>query len=132
MKSVQVDAVQNRQFWQGVDDLQGYADRGELPNDVVVVHLGTNGQINPDDFNRMMQILANVRKVLILTAKAPRPWEEQVNDVINTESKKYKNVQVIDWHTIGNAHPELFYESDAIHLTPEGAQFYADLVKNNL
>jgi peptidoglycan/LPS O-acetylase OafA/YrhL len=132
VKSIQVDAVQNRQFSQGVDTLQGYADRGQLPNDVVVVHLGTNGTINPDDFDRMMEILAHVRKVLIFNAKAPRPWEDQVNSTIQTEAKKYKNAVVIDWHTIGDAHPELFYESDEIHLKPEGAQFYADLVKQNL
>jgi hypothetical protein len=97
----------------------------------VIVHLGTNGQVNPDDFNRMMGILANVRKVVILTAKAPRPWEEQVNDTLVTEARKYKNAVIIDWHTIGGAHPEFFYD-DAIHLTPEGAAFYAQLVAGNL
>src|SRR5262249_51586307 len=53
IKTIQVDAVQNRQFFQGVDDIQTYAGSGGLPNDVVVVHLGTNGSINPDDFDRM-------------------------------------------------------------------------------
>jgi peptidoglycan/LPS O-acetylase OafA/YrhL len=126
-----VDAKQNRQFSEGVNDLQGYADRGELPNDVVVVHLGTNGTVNPDDFSRMMQILANVRKVVVLTTKAPRPWEEQVNDVINGEKSKYKNLVVLDWHAIGGAHPEFFWD-DSIHLRPEGAAFYSQLVAGNL
>ncbi len=126
-----VDAQQNLQFSAGVDKLQTYADTGQLPTDVVVVHLGTNGTVNPDDFTRMMGILAHVRKVVVLTAKAPRPWEEQVNDTINTEAKKYKNVTVVDWHSIGDAHPEFFYD-DAIHLRPEGAAFYAQLVAGNL
>ena len=47
VKPVWVDAAESRQFFVGVDDLQGYADRGELPNDVVVVHLGTNGLDRP-------------------------------------------------------------------------------------
>jgi peptidoglycan/LPS O-acetylase OafA/YrhL len=130
-KPALVDAAQNRQFAAGVDDLQGYADRGELPTDDVIIHLGTNGAINPDDFNRMMGILANVRRVVILTAKAPRPWEEQVNDTLRTEARKYKNAVIIDWHAIGGAHPEFFYD-DAIHLTPDGAAFYAQLVSSNL
>ncbi|MFI5045906.1 MAG: acyltransferase family protein [Acidimicrobiia bacterium] len=131
VKPIQVDAAQNRQFFQGVDDIQTYADDGLLPNDDVVVHLGTNGLVDPADFDHMMDILANVRKVLILTAKAPRPWEDEVNDTIRTEAKKYKNAVIIDWHTIGGAHPEFFYD-DEIHLRPDGADFYANLVKSNL
>ena len=122
-----VDAEQNRQFSAGVDKLQQYADSGQLPNDTVIVHLGTNGTVNPDDFTRMMGILANVRKVVVVNAKAPRPWEEQVNDTIASEAKKYKNVTVVDWHGIGGAHPEFFYD-DAIHLKPEGAAFYSQLL----
>jgi peptidoglycan/LPS O-acetylase OafA/YrhL len=131
VKPVNVDASQNRQFSAGVDTLQTYADQGLLPSDVVVVHLGTNGTVNPDDFNRMMGILGDVRKVLILTAKAPRPWEEQVNSTILTEAKRYKNAVIVDWHTIGGEHPE-FFGDDAIHLRPDGAAFYARLIANNL
>jgi hypothetical protein len=97
----------------------------------VVVHLGTNGTVNPDDFTRMMGILAHVRKVVVINTKAPRPWEEQVNDTIASEAKKYKNVTVVDWHGVGGAHPEFFYD-DSIHLKPEGAAFYAQLVAGNL
>ncbi len=125
-----VDAAQSRQFSAGVDDLQGYRDRGELAP-VVVVHLGTNGQVNPDDFDRMMNVLSGVRKVVVLTAKAPRPWEEQVNQTIFEKAKNYRNVVVLDWHTIGNAHPEYFWD-DAFHLRPEGAQAYAQLILGNL
>jgi peptidoglycan/LPS O-acetylase OafA/YrhL len=127
----QVDAAQNRQFSTGVDDLQRYADEGGLPSDVVVVHLGTNGAVDPADFDRMMTILANVRKVVVLTAKAPRPWEEQVNDVINSNRGKYKNLVIVDWHTIGGAHSEYFWD-DSIHLRPEGANAYSRLVLSNL
>jgi hypothetical protein len=125
-----VDASQSRQFSTGVDELQGYRDRGELA-DVVVVHLGTNGSVDPDDFTRMMNVLAGVRKVVVLTAKAPRPWEEQVNDTIFAEAGKYENVVVLDWHAIGGAHPEYFWD-DAIHLRPEGAQVYSQLILSNL
>jgi peptidoglycan/LPS O-acetylase OafA/YrhL len=126
----QVDAAQNRQFSTGVDALQAYADSGQLA-DVVVVHLGTNGSVNPEDFDRMMNILAGVRKVVVLTAKAPRPWEGQVNETIFDKAKNYRNVVVLDWHTIGGAHPEYFWD-DAIHLRPEGAQAYSELVLSNL
>ena len=118
------------QFSEGVDKIQFYADTGLL-GDVVIVHLGTNGTVDPADFDRMMTILAKVRKVVILTAKAPRPWESQVNDTIYSQARKFKNAVVLDWHTIGGAHPEYFYD-DAIHLNPEGRAYYAQLVAGNL
>jgi hypothetical protein len=65
--------------------------------------------------------------VVVLTAKADRPWEAQVNDTIINEAKKYENVVVLDWHTIGGAHPEYFWD-DAIHLRPEGAAAYIQLI----
>ena len=37
------------------------------------MQLGTNGTVNPDDFDRMMDILKGVKKVVVLNAKVPRP-----------------------------------------------------------
>ncbi|HXY94956.1 MAG TPA: hypothetical protein VEP49_21025 [Acidimicrobiia bacterium] len=125
-----VDAQESRQFSAGVDVIQGYKDRGEL-GDEVVVQLGTNGTVNPSDFDRMMQILKGVRKVLILNAKVPRPWEDEVNETLADGVKRYKNAVLVDWHTIGDAHPEYFY-GDGLHLRPAGQQAYAQLVLANL
>jgi lysophospholipase L1-like esterase len=125
-----VDAEESRQFSAGVDKLQEYKDRGEL-GDEVVVQLGTNGTINPDDFNRMMTILKPVRRVVILNAKVPRVWEDQVNQTLADGAKRYKNVVLVDWHRIGTEHPEWFYD-DGLHLRPAGAQAYAELVKSKL
>jgi peptidoglycan/LPS O-acetylase OafA/YrhL len=125
-----VDAEQNRQFSAGVDKLQEYRDTGQLGNEVVV-QLGTNGTVSPEDFDRMMGVLKDVKKVLVVNAKVPRPWEEQVNQVFADGVKRYPNAQLIDWHTIGNEHPEFFWD-DGIHLRPEGAAFYAQLIASNL
>jgi hypothetical protein len=125
-----VDAVQNRQFSAGVDTIQQYADSGQLGSEVVV-QLGTNGTINPDDFDRMMGVLKNANKVLVVNAKVPRPWEDEVNQVLGDGVKKYSNAKLIDWHDIAAAHPEFFWD-DGIHLRPEGAQFYAQLIASNL
>jgi hypothetical protein len=125
-----VDAKENRQFDQGVDVIQGYRDRGELKDDVVV-QLGTNGNINPDDFNRMMEMLKGVKKVLLVNAKVPRPWEQQVNDTITDGVKRYPNAVLVDWHTVGGEHPDWFYD-DGVHLRPDGAIGYAQLIRSKL
>jgi hypothetical protein len=41
--------------------------------------------------------------------------------------KKYPNAQMVDWRAASINHPEYFWD-DGIHLRPEGAQFYTDLI----
>jgi lysophospholipase L1-like esterase len=125
-----VDAAENRQFSAGVDVLQQYKDKGEL-GDEVVVQLGTNGTINPDDFDRMMQILKGTRRVVIVNAKVPRVWEDEVNQTLADGVKRYKNAVLVDWHTAGGDHPEWFYD-DGLHLRSDGAQAYAQLIASKL
>jgi lysophospholipase L1-like esterase len=128
--AVIVNAEESRQFSAGVDQLQAYRDSGQL-GDEVVVQLGTNGTVNPDEFDRMMDVLKGVKRVVIVNAKVPRPWEDQVNQVLADGVKKYKNARLVDWHTIGDEHPEFFWD-DGIHLRPEGAQYYAQLIAGYL
>jgi peptidoglycan/LPS O-acetylase OafA/YrhL/lysophospholipase L1-like esterase len=125
-----VDAAKNRQFPTGIDAVLYYQKLGVL-GDYVVIHLGTNGVINPDDFDRMMGVLSGVKKVAFVNAKEPRAWEQQVNDTLAAGVKRYKNALLVDWHDYGNAHPEFFYD-DGIHLRPEGAIAYAQLITNAL
>ena len=95
------------------------------------MQLGTNGTVDPGEFDRMMRILADRNKVVIINAKVPRPWEQQVNDTLAAGVKKYKNAVLLDWHGYGGAHPEFFYD-DGIHLRPEGAAAYAHFVPQAL
>jgi peptidoglycan/LPS O-acetylase OafA/YrhL len=125
-----VDAAESRQFAAGVDVIQDYKNRGAL-GQYVIVQLGTNGTIDPGEFDRMMGILSDREKVVIVNAKVPRPWEQQVNDTLEGEVKKYKNAVLLDWHGYGDAHSEFFYD-DGIHLRPEGAEAYARFVAQSL
>jgi lysophospholipase L1-like esterase len=121
-----IDAAESRQFSTGVDLIQDYKNKGQLGQDVVV-QLGTNGTVDPGEFDRMMGILSDRNKVVIINAKVPRPWEQQVNDTLAAGVKKYKNAVLLDWHDYGGAHPEFFYD-DEIHLRPDGAVAYAQFV----
>jgi len=125
-----IDAAESRQFSTGVDLIQDYKNKGQLGQDVVV-QLGTNGTVDPGEFDRMMTLLSDRNKVVIINAKVPRPWEEQVNDTLADGVKKYKNAVLLDWHSYGGAHPEFFYD-DGIHLRPDGAAAYAQFVARAL
>lgn len=114
------------QFGAGVDRIQQLRAAGELGEEVVV-QLGNNGTVDPDDFARMLESLRDAKKVVVLNVRVPRPWEGQVNEVLAEGVKRYRNAVLVDWNAAGNAHPEFFWD-DGIHLRPEGAQFYARLV----
>jgi peptidoglycan/LPS O-acetylase OafA/YrhL len=122
---VQVDAAVGRQVQVGLEMLAWYRDAGLL-GQTVVVHLGNNGTFTERQFDRMVELLEGHR-VIVLTVKVPRPWEGPNNEVIFNGVARHPSVELIDWKSLGDAHPELFYD-DGMHLRPEGARFYADTV----
>jgi hypothetical protein len=124
---VRIDAAVNRQFGTAIDILRALKAAGLL-SDTVVVHMGTNGVITQGHMDAIMDILKDRKRVVFLNLKVPRSWEGIDNDVLASNVAKYPNMKLIDWHTIGNAHPEYFYE-DGIHLNPTGQRAYAALIQ---
>jgi hypothetical protein len=124
---VNIDAAVNRQFGQAIDILRAYKEQGKL-SDTVVVHMGTNGVITQGHMDAIYQILGDRKRVVFVNLKVPRRWEQGDNDVIAANVAKHPNSVLIDWHNIGGAHPEYFYE-DGIHLRPDGARAYAELIR---
>jgi hypothetical protein len=125
-----MDAAESRQFSAGVDKIQELKNANQLGQDVIV-QLGTNGTIDPAEFDRMMGLLSDRKKVVIINAKVPRSWEGQVNETLAAGVKRYKNAVLLDWHGYASQHPEFFYD-DEIHLRPDGAAAYAQFVAGSL
>ncbi len=125
-----VNAEVGRSPQAGVEAVRWFRDTGQL-GDVVVVHLGNNGPITDEQFTAMMDALSGVPRVIVLTCKVPRNWEGPVNDVILSHAGNYPNVRLVDWHSVGSAHPEYFYD-DGMHLRPEGGTAYAQLIAAQL
>ncbi len=127
---VRIDAALNRQFGTAIELLQQFKNAGEL-SDIVVVHMGTNGVITQDQMDAMMDVLKDRKRVVFLNLKVPRRWEQGDNDVLASTVAKFPNAVLIDWHNLGGAHPEYFYE-DGIHLRPDGARAYAELIRQQV
>ena len=126
-------AIQADVGFQAVDAiavLQRRRAAGQL-GDVVVVHIGTNGTFTAEQFDEIMRILADVRKVAFVNVKAPRTWEQPNNNMLAEKVPEYPNTVLIDWHAASADRPDFFVE-DGIHLQPEGQQAYADLIAARL
>lgn len=122
--TVEVDAAVSRQASAVIDILR--ARSGQLPN-VVVIHIGNNGTFSEGQFDQIMQILGAVRRVVFVNLKVPRQWEAPNNAVIAAGVQRYANAVLVDWHGASSGRPELFWD-DGIHLRPEGAAVYANLI----
>lgn len=123
-----VDAVVSRQWSDGevvLDQLKATDQLGTI----VVVGLGTNGPITTNDFDSMMTILAAVPRVVFVTVHVDRPWQNEVNTVLDAGVTRYKNGVIADWASLAAEHPEWFY-ADGTHLPigGVGAQALAALI----
>ena len=127
---IEIDAAVSRQAATAIDILRTRRDAGQL-GDVVIVHMGTNGTFTTPEFDKMMQTLAGVSRVVFVNLKVPRPWEAADNAVIAAGVARYPNATLVDWHTAGANHPEYFWD-DGIHLRPDGAQAYANMIATAL
>ena len=113
---------------------QRRAVAGQL-GDVVIVHIGNNGPFSAEKFDEMMEVLAGVRKVLVVNMTVPYGVNDPIavpnNAMLAEGVRRYPNTVLVDWHAASAAHPE-FVERDGIHLTLQGAQAYADLIATYL
>lgn len=131
---VLVDAEGSRQAPAAIDLLRQYrAD--EHIGAVVVVHVGNNGPLTPQDFDEMMGELADARKVLVVNLTVPPDVPDPIavpNDLVLAEGVgRYPDKAVlVDWRAASAGHPEYFW--DGVHLTPRGAQAYAALIASQV
>jgi hypothetical protein len=122
-----IDARVSRQVPEAIAVLRQLRASGEL-GDVVVVHIGNNGVFADEQFDQMMRVLRGVDMVLVVNVTVPDSYSWAPNNEVLAEGvQRYPNRAVlVDWHGTSAGHPEYFW--DGIHLTPQGAQAYADVI----
>ncbi len=121
-----IDAAIGMQVSDAIDVIRQRQAEGAL-GDVVVIHVGDNGYFTDRQFDEIMALLARARRVIFVNVKVPRQWEGANNQVIARGVARYRNAVLVDWHGASAGHPEYFW-SDGIHLRPEGARVYAQLI----
>jgi len=127
-----IAAKTSRQVSDGIDIVRGWKAAGWLGEAAIVVHLGNNGTFFEQQFDQMMQELKDAPRVVFLTVRVPRPWQDSVNETIRAGVERHKDKAVlVDWQTFSEGHPDWFY-TDGMHLDPNGAPHYAELLASAL
>jgi hypothetical protein len=115
----------------GVDALRAAREAGHLGG-AVVVSLGNNGPMAPEQFDALMAEVADQRLVLALTLHEPRSYEGPNNAVITGATARWPNLRIVDWHTAAQDHPGWFSDGEGIHLSRAGAVAMAELIASHL
>ena len=123
---IDLDAELGRQVWQAVALLEERQASGLL-GEVVLLHLGNNGAFRAKDFDRIMEVVGEERRVVFLTLKVRRSWEEGNNEVISEGVRRYPQALLVDWREAIVERPDLLW-TDGTHLRPAGADFYVELL----
>jgi lysophospholipase L1-like esterase len=125
ISGIEVDAEVGRPVSVAIDILRARRSAGQL-GDVVVVHIGNNSPFSQSQFEEMMELLADVSRVVFINLKVPRGWEGSNNAVLAEGVTRYPNAALVDWYAASVDQPQFF--QDGVHLRPEGAQAYAQLM----
>jgi hypothetical protein len=116
--NIAIDARISRQVNEGIDALRSWVNNG-APS-TILIHLGTNGPMYPDQFDEIMSIAGPDRIVVFVTVRVPKAWEDQSNSTIYEGATRYGNVRLVDWRAMVDANPE-YVGSDGVHCTAAGA-----------
>jgi peptidoglycan/LPS O-acetylase OafA/YrhL len=118
-----VDAVKSRQVREGLQVINYYTSIGQL-GDNVVIHLGTNGSTTTETFHQLIEPMAAVPRVVVLTVRVPgRPYQEANNAIINALPARFPNVTVVDWFSLSED-KKSWFAGDGIHLNGVGQDAY--------
>jgi peptidoglycan/LPS O-acetylase OafA/YrhL/lysophospholipase L1-like esterase len=126
-----VDAVKSRQVREGLQVINYYTSIGQL-GDNVVIHLGTNGSTTTETFHQLIEPMAAVPRVVVLTVRVPgRPYQDANNAIINALPARFPNVTVVDWFRLSED-KKSWFAGDGIHLNGVGQDAYVSAILSAL
>ena len=98
-------------------------DMDQVESSPIVFNLGNNGVLLKSDVEAIFNEIKNQPKVIVVNTAVPRPWREANNALLSEVASQYPRVQIIDWNSISNGHPE-YFAPDGVHLVPTGVSVY--------
>ncbi len=126
MPNVYIDAVVGRQAGvlpAGITELRSEGHLGKT----VIIHVGDNGLFLRSSLTDALDNLKDRRRVVIVTVRVPRRWQDPVNELLRSVASEYRNVRIADWYQVSAGHPEYFV-SDGVHLTYAGCSAFANTI----
>lgn len=93
----------------------------------VVLNMGNNNKLVESDVIKLMEIVKNQPKIIVVNTAVPRGWRDENNALISKVVSRYPNTEIVDWARISENHPE-YFASDGVHLNPPGVNAYVSAI----
>ncbi|TFB96855.1 acetyltransferase [Cryobacterium adonitolivorans] len=127
---IAIDAAVSRGMDAAPDILAAQRAAGTL-RPVVLLGLGTNGAVDPDDLAAIMRVIGPSRGLIVVNAFADRDWTVGVNEELSDFSARRSQVVLADWSGAIAPHVDVLAD-DGIHPGSTGGAIYADSVATAL
>lgn len=128
---IDVQAAVSRQWDAGIVLAEKLKSEGVLGASVIV-DLGNNGPVSPQQFTAVMDVLAGASRVVFVTVHLPPAysWSASANAVIEQGVARYPRDRLADFNTLADANPQWF-GADGVHMRigGPGAQAMAAVIK---
>ena len=79
----------------------------------------------------LLDLLKSQPKVILVNTAVPRSWAADNDAIISRIAALYPNVELVDWATISQGHPE-FFAPDGVHLVDAGSSVYVAAILDHL
>jgi peptidoglycan/LPS O-acetylase OafA/YrhL len=99
------------------------SDKAKAGSSPVVLNVGNNNSVSREDMIKLMELLKDQRKVVVVNTSVPRTWRDGNNKIISEVLAGYPNAILVDWASISENHPE-FFAPDGVHLIEAGSDVY--------
>jgi peptidoglycan/LPS O-acetylase OafA/YrhL len=123
-----VDAKVGRQMSDADSVIERLKSEGTLGN-IVIIELGTNGAFTRNQLFSLITSIGNQRNIILVNARVSRPWELEVNSLLEEAANTCPNVSLVNWHDKSIGNPS-YFSPDGVHPNQIGAQTYASLIVN--
>lgn len=98
-------------------------DKVKVGSATVVFNVGNNNSVSREDMVKLMELLKDQPKIIVVNTAVPRTWRDGNNKIISEVVSKYPNATLVDWGQIAENHPE-FFAPDGVHLIEAGSDVY--------
>ena len=99
------------------------SDKAKAGSSPVVLNVGNNNSVSREDMIKLMELVKDQPKVVVVNTSVPRTWRDGNNKIISEVISGYPNAILVDWASIAENHPE-FFAPDGVHLIEAGSDVY--------
>ena len=116
-----INARVGRQIQELIKEVE--ADKSRVGESKVVLNVGNNNSVSSEDMIKLMELLKDQPRVVVVNTSVPRTWRDGNNKIISEVVSRYPNAVLVDWASIAENHPE-FFAPDGVHLIEAGSDVY--------